>query len=176
MSILISNIVVVIIVSLLIAFMNKNNKSDNLYNSDDSDFKILDCKRNVKIVMTTISLLSIIVFPLLSIITIIKDNTDETELIIISTLFLIAGLFVLIGMKYQKIIYKDGKFIKKSIFGKKRIYKFDNVIKAKYKENNSYKSVTLYTNNNKKLEICSYLTNFDWVLKEIKIRGIDIYN
>lgn len=61
-------------------------------------------------------------------------------------------------------------------FGKKRIYKFDNVIKAKYKESHSYKNVILYTNNNKKLEICSYLTNFDWVLKEIKVRGIDIYN
>lgn len=174
--VLIRNIIVVIIVSLLIAFMNKTNKNDNLYNSDDPNFKILDCKKNVKIVMTIVGLLSIIVFPSLSIATIIKDNTDEVELIIISAVFLIAGLFILIGMKYQKIIFKDGKFIKKSIFGKKRIYKFDNVIKAKYKENNSYKSVILYTNNNKKLVIYSYLTNFDWVLKEIKVRGIDIYN
>ena len=133
-------------------------------------------KKNVKIVTTIIGLLSIIVFPSLAIATIIKGNTDEAELIIIGAVFLIMGLYILIGMKYQKIIYKDGKFIKKNIFCKKRIYRFDNVIKAKYKENNSYKSIILYTTNNKKLVIYSYLTNFDWVLKEIKIRGINIYN
>lgn len=174
--VLIRNIIVVIIVSLLIAFMNKTNKNDNLYNSDDPNFKILDCKKNVKIVMTTIGLLSIILFPVLSIITISKDNTDEAELIIISVVFLIMGLFLLIGMRYQKIIYKDGRFIKKNIFGRKKIFKFDDVIKAKYKSNNAYNSIILYTNKNRKLEINSYLTNFDWVLKEIKIRHIDIYN
>lgn len=173
---LIKGFIVVGIVSLLTAFMNKDNKSDDLYNSDEPNFKILDCKKNVKIVTTIIGLLSIIVFPSLAIATIIKGNTDETELIIIGAVFLIMGLYILIGMKYQKIIYKDGKFIKKNIFCKKIIYRFDNVIKAKYKENNSYKSIILYTNNNKKLVIYSYLTNFDWVLKEIKIRGIDIYN
>ena len=79
-------------------------------------------------------------------------------------------------MKYQKIVYKNGVFKKKNIFGKTKIYKFDDVVRAKYSTSNYYSSVVLYTKNKRKLQFTSYQNNIDWVLKEIKIRNIDIYN
>ena len=172
---LIESLITGFIISLLIAFMRKDNDKDKEY-LNNSDIIVLDCKKNVKTVMTLVGWFAIIFFPALSLITIIKDDTDAIELIVMSTFFLLAGSYLLIGMKYQKIIYKNGSFVKKNILGKNKIYSFNDVVRAKYKSNNAIETIILYTNENKKLEINSYLTNFDWVLKEIKKRNIEIHN
>ena len=105
-----------------------------------------------------------------------KDGSVGLLSIIISIIFIILSIYLLLVMKYEKIIYKNGVFRKKNILGKTKIYNFDDVVRAKYKVNKNDGVVILYFKNKRKLEINSYQTNFDWVLKEIKIRNIEIYN
>ena len=173
MEILIRSIIVGFVISLVIAFMKKGKDEENM---SESGIIVLDCKKNVKIVMTIVSLFGIVIFPIIPVILYIQKEPDLVPFIIMSLIFFIFGLYLLIGMKYQKIIYNNGSFIKKRLIGKERILKFDDVVNAKYKKNGWYDSIILYDYQNKKFEINSYLTHFHTILKEMKIRHIDIYN
>lgn len=152
-------------------FINKDIGDDNITGSDVVVFQI---KKNAKIVLYIVCFVFLFVMPALSINTIIKDR--EIGLLIVNLFLIILAILSLLVVKYDKIIYKNGIFRKKNIFGKTRIYKFDDVVRVKYSANEKDSYLTLYLKNNKKLEIHSYYTNFNWVLKEIKIRKIEIYN
>lgn len=152
-------------------FINKDSGDDNITGSDVVAFRI---KKNAKIVLYIVCFVFLFVMPALSINTIIKDR--EIGLLIVNLFLIILAILSLLVVKYDKIIYKNGIFRKKNIFGKTRIYKFDDVVRVKYSANEKDSYLTLYLKNNKKLEIHSYYTNFNWVLKEIKIRKIEIYN
>ena len=173
METIIRSIIVGIIFSLVIVFMKKDKNEDTI---NDNDVVVLDCKKNVKIVMTIVSLFGIIVFPIVPVILYIQKEPDVVPFIIMSLIFFIFGLYLLIGMKYQKIIYNNGTFIKKNFLGKSKKYKFDNVVRAKYKRNGWFDSIILYDSQKRKLEINSYLTNFNTILKEMKIRHIEFNN
>ena len=99
----------------------------------------------------------------------------NVEVIFANIIFIPAGIYLLIGTN-DEMVYKNGIFRWKNIFGKLRTFKFDDVVKAKYQSGNGSARIVLYTKNKKKLEFSSFHTNFDWVLKEIKIRNIEIYN
>ena len=152
-------------------FINKDRDEEKVTSSSVVVFEI---KKNAKIVIYIACFVFLIVMPALSINTIIKDK--EIGLLIFNLLLIILAILLLLVMKYDKIIYKNGVFRKKNIFGKTRIYKFDDVINVKYKTNRNDSMITFYLKNNRKFEMHSYYTNFDWVLKEIKIRKIEIYN
>lgn len=157
--------------SIAAKFINKNRGEEETISSDYVVFKI---KKNARIVLYITCFVFLVVMPVLSINTIIKDK--EIGLLICNLFLIILSILSLLVIKYDKIVYKDGAFRKKNIFGKTRIYKFDDVIKVKYMTNKNDSFLTLYFKNNRKLQMHSYYTNFDWVLKEIKIRKIEIYN
>ena len=157
--------------TIIAKFINKDRSDEKTINSDTIVFEI---KKNAKIVLYIACFVFLIVLPFLSINTIIKDR--EIGLLIFNLFFITLAILLLLVMKYDKIIYKNGVFRKKNIFGKTRIYKFDDVISVKYQTNKNDSMITFYLKNNKKFIMHSYYTNFDWILKEIKIRKIEIYN
>lgn len=140
----------------------------------DSDYVVFEVKKNAKLAIYIMCFLILIVLPIASIKPIFEDG--DVGLLIGNIIFIFAAIYLLVGMKYEKIVYKNGVFKKKNIFGKTKVFRFDDVIKAKYQMNDGSGRILLYTKNKKKLEIHSFHTNFDWVLKEIKIRNIEIYN
>lgn len=154
-------------------FMSKDRNEEK---TTSSDIIIFEIKKNAKIVLYIACFALIVIMPAALISELTKDGSVRLLSIIISIIFIIISIYLLLVMKYEKIIYKNGVFRKKNILGKTKIYNFDDVVKAKYRINNNDGRVILYFKNKRKLEINSYQTNFDWVLKEIKIRNIEIYN
>lgn len=157
------------IIIFLIKLMTKDSDDKNV----NKNIIILDCKKSVKIIMTIFGIIEVSLLPILCILSIIKGNIINRELFILGILFLPFGLITLIGMKYQKIIYKDGTFIKKNVFGKEKKYKLIDAIKVTYVKN-FFDTITLFYDNNKKLEITSFLTNVNLVLGEMKSKNINI--
>lgn len=152
-------------------FMSNDREEEK---TKDLDNVVFEIKKNAKLAIYIMCFLILIILPIASIKPIFEEG--NIELILGNLFFIPSGIYLLFGMKYERIVYKNGIFKKKNIFGKTKIYKLDDVIKAKYQMNNGSGRVVLYTKNKKKLEIHSFHTNFDWVLKEIKIRNIEIYN
>lgn len=152
-------------------FMSKEREEER---TKDDDNVVFEIKKNAKISIYVMCFLILVVLPIASIKPIFVEG--DGGLLIGNIIFILSAVYLLIGMKYEKIVYKNGTFRKKNIFGKTKVFKFDDVVKAKYQMNNGSGRVLLYTKNKKKLEIHSFHTNFDWLLKEIKIRNIDIYN
>ena len=167
----IRNLLIMSIIALGIVFMSRSDKKEKIENSD---VIVFDFKKNIKIVLKILCFFLMIVLPAFCIRTIIEEK--NIGVLIFCIVCILYSLILLIIMKYKKIIYKNGVFKKKNIFGKTKIYKFDEVVRAKYSTSNYYSSVVLYTKNKRKLQFTSYQNNIDWVLKEIKIRNIDIYN
>lgn len=164
--------IILSLIGIIKKFMSKSRDEEE--NITNSDVVVFILKKNAKLMLYISSFVFIIVFPAISINTIIKDK--EIGLLICNIIMILIGIFLLYVIKYEKMIYKNGEFRNKNIFGKTRIYKFDDVIKAKYINGNNGKRIILYFKDNRKLPIESFHTNFDWVLKEIKIRKIEIYN
>ena len=167
----IRNLFVMSIIAFVFIFMSKSEKTEK---TENSDIIVFDFKKNTKIVLKILCFFLMIVLPAFCIRTIIEEK--NIGVLIFCIVCILYSLILLIIMKYQKIIYKNGVFKKKNIFGKTKIYKFDEVVKAKYSTSNYYSSVVLYTKNKRKLQFTSYQNNIDWVLKEIKIRDIEMYN
>ena len=165
--------IIIAIGGLVSKFMSKERDEEKTISSDVVIFEI---KKNAKIVLYIACFALMIVMPAALISEISKDGSVGLLSIIISIIFIMLSIYLLLVMKYEKIIYKNGVFRKKNILGKVKKYNFDDVTRAKYKVNKNDGVVILYFKNKRKLEINSYQTNFDWVLKEIKIRNIEIYN
>lgn len=152
-------------------FMSKEREEER---TKDSDNVVFEIKKNAKLAIYIMCFLFIVVLPIASIKPIFEDG--DGGLLIVNIIFMSLCIFLLFAIKREKIIYKNGIFKKQGLIGKTEFIKFDDIIKAKYQQGNGNARVLLYTKNKKKLEINSYQTNFDWVLKEIKIRNIEIYN
>jgi len=167
----IRNLLIMSIIALGIVFMSRSDKKEKIENSD---VIVFDFKKNIKIVLKILCFFLMIVLPIFTMRTIIEEK--NIGVMIFCIVCILYSLLLLIVMKYQKIVYKNGVFKKKNILGKTKIYKFDEVVRAKYSTSNYYSSVILYTKNKEKLQFTSYHNNIDWVLKEIKIRNIEIYN
>lgn len=165
--------IIIAIGGLVSKFMSRDRNEEKTMSSDVVIFEI---KKNAKIIIYIACFVFIVVIPVASISELTKEGRIGLLTLIISLTFIMLSVYLLLAMKYEKIIYKNGVFRKKNILGKTKIYNFDDVIKAKYKVNKNDGVVILYFKNQRKLEINSYQTNFDWVLKEIKIRNIEIYN
>jgi len=167
----IRNLFVMSIIAFVFVFMSRSDKKEKIENSD---VIVFDFKKNTQIVLKILCFFLMIVLPIFCMSTIIEEKNIGA--LIFCIVCILYSLILLIIMKYQKIVYKNGIFKKKNIFGKTKIYKFDDVVRAKYSTSNYYSSVVLYTKNKRKLQFTSYQNNIDWVLKEIRIRNIDIYN
>ena len=165
--------IIIAIGGLVSKFMSKDRNEEQTMSSDVVIFEI---KKNAKIILYIACFVFIVVIPAASISEMTKEGSVGLFTLIINLIFIVLCVYLLLAMKNEKIISKNGIFRKKNIFGKTKIYNFNDVIRAKYKANNNDGIVILYFKNKRKLEINSYQTNFDWVLKEIKIRNIEIYN
>jgi len=165
--------IIIAIGGIVSKFMSKDRNEEK---TTSSDIIIFEIKKNAKIVLYIACFALIVIMPTALISELTKDGSVGLLSIIISIIFTILSIYLILIMKYEKIIYKNGVFRKRNILGKTKIYNFDDVIRAKYKVNKNDGVVILYFKNKRKLEINSYQTNFDWVLKEIKIRNIEIYN
>lgn len=151
-------------------FMSKEREEEITKDSKNVVFKV---KKNAKISIYVMCFLISVILPIASIKPIFEDG--DGGLLILNIICIPVSIFLFIGTK-DEMVYKDGVFRWKTIFGKTKTYNFDDVIKAKYQEGNGSARIVLYNKDKKKLEFTSYHTNFDWVLKEIKIRNIEIYN
>lgn len=167
----ISKFISAILIILVFKFMSKKQKNEDII---DSDIIIFQPKKNAKIISYIMCFILIIIFPLVSLKTIIKDK--ETALLIVNLISIFFGVCLLLATKYDVTTYENGVFKKKNIFGKTKVYQFTDVVKAKYINNDVAGSITLYFKNKKKLEFNSFETNCNWLLNELEKRNIDICN